>query len=47
MRVTLDKVEGIVKHNLGHANPVRCVSTADLAREVEDQSSGLNHAASP
>jgi hypothetical protein len=30
-----------------HKTLVRCVSTADLAREVEDQSSGLNHAASP
>jgi hypothetical protein len=26
---------------------LRCVSTADRAREVEDQSSGLIHAASP
>jgi len=30
-----------------HKTPVRCVSTANLARGVEDQSSGLNHAASP
>jgi hypothetical protein len=28
-------------------SPVRCVSAAIFAREVEDQSSGLNHAASP
>jgi len=32
----IDKVEGIVKHK----NPVRCVSTAFLARGFEDQSSG-------
>jgi hypothetical protein len=29
-----------------HKFPVRCVSAAMFAREVEDQSSGLNHAAS-
>jgi hypothetical protein len=46
-RVPLDKVEGFVKHSFGRTNPVRCVSTADFAREVEDQSSGSIHAASP
>jgi len=30
-----------------HKFPMRCVSTAVLARAVEDQISGLNHAASP
>jgi len=34
--VAVDKDEGIVKHK----NPVRCVSTASLARGVADQNSG-------
>ena len=36
-RVALDKDKGFVKHK----NPGRCVSTADFARGVEDQSSGI------